>query len=76
MIILEGVRRSGKSFTTETITKRIPSVIQYKDLGMRLIDHALVDPDCYSIGRDLAYAQFLPKLRWDEDFTKIGRAHV
>jgi thymidylate kinase len=35
---------------------------------MRFIAQGPIDPDCYAIGRDLAYAQFLPKLYWDTDF--------
>lgn len=70
MIILEGIRRSGKSFTTDLLKNKIPNLVHYKDIGMRLINHNVVDSDYYAIGRDFAYAQFLPKLRWDTYFTK------
>jgi len=52
------------------LKRRIPNLIHYKDLGMRIIASTSIDPDYYAIGRDLAYAQFLPKLQWDEEFTK------
>ena len=69
MIILEGIRRSGKSYTIEVLKRHFLNLIYYKDLGMRLIS-GVVDPDSYAIGRDLAYAQFLPNLQWNEDFIK------
>ena len=70
LVILEGIRRSGKSFTIDVLKKRSPNLVHYKDAGMRIIDHEIVDPDQYAIGRDFAYAQFLPKLRWDSYFIE------
>lgn len=62
MIIIEGVRRSGKSFTVEVIQKNYPDWVYYKDYGMRIIKDTEIDPDDYAIGRDMAYAQFFPKI--------------
>jgi len=62
LIILEGIRRSGKSHTIKILKKSISQLIFYKDLGMRIIVNKAIDSDVYAIGRDLAYAQFLPNL--------------
>lgn len=59
MIILEGIRRSGKSFTTKFIEDYFPFYVVYKDDGVRLIKDSPIDIDDYVIGRDLAYAQFI-----------------
>lgn len=61
MLIIEGVRKSGKSYTTNLLSK-FPHFLIYKDLGMRLIPGTKVDPDDYAIGRDFAYAQSLPSI--------------
>jgi thymidylate kinase len=69
MIILEGIRRSGKSYTVDVLKNHIPNLIHHKDLGMRIIAQTPVDPDSYAMGRDFALAQFLPKLYWNFEFT-------
>lgn len=73
MLIIEGVRRCGKSHTIKVLKKSISQLIFYKDLGMRMITNKAIDPDIYAIGRDLAYAQFLPNLcryGWYENFVE------
>jgi hypothetical protein len=62
IIIIEGCRRSGKSYTLEAIQEAYPHYIHYKDKGMRHIKDTDIDPDDYAIGRDMAYAQFFPNL--------------
>lgn len=62
MIILEGIRRSGKTYTTEFVSQSFPFYIVYKDEGMRIIRDKPIDIDDYVIGRDLAYAQFAKTL--------------
>lgn len=64
MIILEGCRRSGKSYTCDKIKEFFPDIQIYKDLGMRITHHSYPDinVDDYSVGRDLAYAQYFPTL--------------
>ena len=64
MIIIEGPRRVGKTYTVNTILEAHPDFVYYKDKGMRDIRERVepVDPDDYAIGRDMAYAQFLPHL--------------
>jgi thymidylate kinase len=62
MIIIEGIRRSGKSFIINALQKHYPDLIYHKDLGIRMIKDTPIDVDDYVIGRDLAFAQFLPKI--------------
>lgn len=62
MIILEGIRRSGKTYTTIFVRDNFPFYIVYKDEGIRLIKDTPVDIDDYVVGRDLAYAQFVKTL--------------
>jgi thymidylate kinase len=65
MIILEGVRQSGKTYAVNVLDKNFAHMLIYKDIGMRLIANSKVDPDDYAIGRDLAYAQSLPQMADD-----------
>ena len=62
MIIIEGIRRSGKTFTINTIQKHYTDWINYKDKGMRMIKDTEIDVDDYAIGRDMAYAQLFPTI--------------
>jgi thymidylate kinase len=62
MIIIEGIRRSGKTYTLETVQRNFKDVIHYKDKGMRMIKDTEIDPDDYAIGRDMAYAQLFPTI--------------
>lgn len=62
MIILEGIRRSGKTYTTDFVKDNFPFYIVYKDEGMSIIKNTPIDIDDYVIGRDLAYAQFVKTL--------------
>jgi thymidylate kinase len=67
MIILEGIRRSGKSFTLEVLEKAYGGVFTFfKDEGMRLIRGSTIDIDDYAIGRDCAYAQLCSKTSFFE----------
>lgn len=50
----------------DVIKKNFKNITCYKDLGMRIIDHDIVDADSCAMGRDLAYAQFL-KILADKD---------
>jgi thymidylate kinase len=63
LIIIEGIRRSGKTHTIETIkesmTDRYLPPIFYKDKGVPFAMNNGLSVDDYVIGRDLAYAQFL-----------------
>ena len=63
MVILEGIRSCGKTFTSDVISKVFP-IRLYKDLGIRMLkeNNLKTDVDDYSIGRDLAYAQFAKKI--------------
>jgi thymidylate kinase len=67
MVCIEGIRKSGKTYTIDVIRKNFPQVIVYKDLGIRDIAPKEVSIDDFSIGRDFTYAQCLPKL--------VGDAH-
>lgn len=64
MIILESCRRAGKTYTCEKVEQYFSHIQIYKDFGIRIIKNinANIDIDDYAIGRDLAYAQFLPSL--------------
>jgi hypothetical protein len=62
MLILEGIRRSGKSFTLDVFEKYFSQPRCFKDFGIRAIKDLNICTDAYAIGRDLAYAQFLPTL--------------
>lgn len=63
MIVIEGIRRSGKTHTIETVKEnmanRYLSPIFYKDIGVPFAMNNGLSVDDYVIGRDLAYAQFL-----------------
>jgi hypothetical protein len=67
MIIIEGPRKVGKSFTLETIQKYEPTTRVFKDLGIRILKDR-IDLDDYAISRDTTYAQFLPQFMylWDD----------
>jgi hypothetical protein len=66
MIIIEGIRRSGKTYAINVLKKNFPHLILYKDLGIRITLNSGVDPDDYAVGRDLAYAQGIPTfVDWD-----------
>jgi hypothetical protein len=71
MIIIEGPRRCGKSFTKDVLLKKFGNLILFKDLGMRIIKDTPIDPDDFAIGRDLAYAQFVPQFSWAPTFDRL-----
>lgn len=72
MVILEGTRRSGKSYTTKFIEDNFAFYNVYKDQGIRILQDtaSLVDVDDYVIGRDLAYAQLM-KIMPDKMIKRI-----
>ena len=74
MIVLEGIRSSGKSFTLDVLKKNLPQLIFYKDLGMRIFPKE-VDPDDYAIALDYTYAQCLPKLVAPHEHIIIDRLY-
>jgi len=71
MIVIEGIRRCGKSFTVDALQKHFPNLFFFKDLGMRLIKDTPISPDDYAIARDLSYAQFLPHYFWSEEADNL-----
>jgi thymidylate kinase len=62
MIIIEGIRRAGKTFTINTIKKYCPGMIFYKDTGLEYAKELELDIDDYVISRDLTYSQLIPSL--------------
>ncbi len=66
MIIIEGIRRSGKTHTVNLLKTIFNDVIFFKDASFANLNPSL-DPDSFAIGRDCAYAQFLPTL--DKSYT-------
>lgn len=62
IIIIEGIRRSGKTFTIDVIRKYIPEYTLYKDEGIRIATERKWDIDNYATTRDLTYAIFLSKM--------------
>lgn len=62
MVIIEGIRRSGKSHTFEVLEEHKPELYYHKDKG---VIHAMkrgISVDDYVIGRDMTYAQLFYKL--------------
>lgn len=62
MIILEGIRRSGKTFTMDVLKENFKNMQVYKDVSMRIINHQSINADAVAMGRDFAYAQFIPQI--------------
>lgn len=62
MVIIEGIRRSGKTFVSEVIRKNFINVTVHKDEWMKHI-YKNVDIDDFVIGRDITYAQIIPKIK-------------
>ncbi len=62
MVILEGIRRCGKSYTTSFVETNFPFYVVYKDEGINIIKGSPVDIDDYVVGRDLAYAQLISEM--------------
>ncbi len=76
IIILEGIRRSGKSYTIEILKRNFKNLTYYKDSSMGFVDHNKVCPDSIAIGRDLAYAQFLKVINKSEsDYLLFDRGY-
>lgn len=62
MVVIEGIRRSGKSHTLEVLGANKPDLYYYKDKGVMYAMKKSIDVDDYVIGRDLTYAQLFYNL--------------
>ena len=79
MVILESTRRSGKSYTCEKVEQYFSNIRIYKDFGLRILNkiNTKIDIDDYCIGRDLAYAQFIPTLPFEvENNLLLDRQYI
>lgn len=65
MIVIEGIRRSGKTHTVDIIKSNNKNLIFYKDLGVMYAMKNGIDVDDYVIGRDLSYAQLFSNTQPD-----------
>jgi len=65
LVILEGIRRSGKSHTIDIIKKNNLNLLFYKDHGVMYAMNNNIDVDDYVISRDLTYAQLFTETKPD-----------
>jgi len=65
LIVIEGIRRSGKTYLVDTIKNKNNDVIFYKDRGVMYAMKNNIDVDDYVIGRDLTYAQLFSNTKPD-----------